>query len=124
MSTNSVVIVLMYIFSRLLSETLELMDDDIIASINNMNTTWTARKNPFRNLSLRISELESLRGTEPRNYFGNDVTRVFHDLGHFTLPESFDSREHWPYCSDIISTVIDEGNCKGGTWVIVLQKCV
>jgi hypothetical protein len=124
MSTNSVVIVLMYIFSRLLSETVELMDDDIIATINNMNTTWTARKNPFRNLSLRILDLGSLPGTEPRNYFGNDVTRVFHDLGFFTLPESFDSRKHWPYCSDIISTVMNEGICRGGTWVIVLQKCV
>lgn len=87
---------------------------DIVAKINQMNTTWRASNDNFRGRSLQ--DVMSLMGTrlDSTHWKQLERMRLVSDV-RSDLPDSFDAREQWPNCSSI-GDVRDQGAC-GSCWV-------
>lgn len=82
--------------------------------MNAANSSWKAEKSArFEGMS--TSQIKKMMGTivdpawvvksEPKLSAGVSVS----------LPDSFDARENWPECKDVIGHVRDQSNC-GSCW--------
>lgn len=91
--------------------------DDMVQTVNNANTTWTA-ESPTRFGD--IQQVKALCGTwlegHP-NYVENNLPRHPSDvtpLAASAIPTDFDARAEWPKCTTI-ATVRDQSAC-GSCW--------
>ncbi|CAH1377158.1 unnamed protein product [Tenebrio molitor] len=81
--------------------------EDII-QINNMHTSWEAGPTPEDTIE---EILQSLRGRVDTTKI-EELSTLNHRSALFPdLPDSFDARENWPHCKDIIGTITRQGDC-------------
>lgn len=92
------------------SQKLHPLSEEFIAEINNKQSTWKAGKN------FEIDEYDLVKilasGVKRSNH--TKIYRKLHDESE-DIPESFDSREVWPECADIIGLIRDQSRC-GSCW--------
>lgn len=86
--------------------------EPFIQSINEKATTWTARKN-FEGWT--AEQLRSLAGVIGISRDPNETLPVVRHETRDGIPDSFDSREIWPFCESI-RTIRNQGAC-GSCWV-------
>jgi hypothetical protein len=91
-----------------------------IIQINNMHTSWEAGPIPEDTIE---EILQSLRGRIDTTKI-EELSTLNHRSTLFPdLPDSFDARENWPHCKDIIGTITRQGDCSS-CWVRYLQSGV
>ncbi|XP_015792235.1 cathepsin B [Tetranychus urticae] len=88
------------------------LSDEMVNAINSLNTTWKAKRN-FVGVS--FDYVKGLLGVAPDDDVSlpeadNQIQIAEH------IPERFDAREAWPYCSSI-SNIRDQGSC-GSCWAV------
>jgi hypothetical protein len=94
--------------------------EKIIQQINNMHTSWEAGPTPEDTIE---EILQSLRGRVDTTKI-EELSTLNHRSTFFPdLPDSFDAREKWPHCKDIMSTITRQGGC-ASCWVRYLQSGV
>lgn len=92
---------------------------EIADHVNSLNTTWTATTYPKFGLLQAQHEVKALLGSKakgPAAKLRYDNARVSYANSTLTAPESFDSRDTWPFC-DSIRDVRDQSNC-GSCWAV------
>jgi cathepsin B len=89
------------------------VDEDRIAAINAMGTTWKAGVNP-RFANLTVEQMKTFLGVLPgkRPWVPRMEKK---DLTNTVIPESFDSRTGFSQCTNIISQIRDQSAC-GSCW--------
>ncbi|CAG9770813.1 unnamed protein product [Ceutorhynchus assimilis] len=87
------------------------LSDEYIAEINSKQSTWKAGRNSEMDVYPYVKVLAS--GAKKPN---GQVKKVVHDENE-DIPESFDAREAWPKCTDIIGMIGDQSTC-GSAWAI------
>uniref|UniRef100_A0A6P7GU74 Cathepsin B-like n=1 Tax=Diabrotica virgifera virgifera TaxID=50390 RepID=A0A6P7GU74_DIAVI len=88
------------------------LSNEFINYINSKQNTWVAGKNFDEKLS--IQEIKNLLGAKKRSL--GDVKGFMHSED-IQVPDSFDARENWKDCSDVISTIVDQSAC-GSCWAM------
>ncbi|XP_015792203.1 cathepsin B isoform X1 [Tetranychus urticae] len=84
------------------------LSDEMVNAINSLNTTWKAKRN-FVGVSLDyVRGLLGVISDDNISLPEADI-QIAEDI-----PERFDAREQWPYCSSI-SNIRDQGAC-GSCW--------
>nr|CAE47502.1 cathepsin B-like proteinase [Diabrotica virgifera virgifera] len=94
------------------------LSNDFINYINSKQSTWVAGKNFDENLS--IQEIKNLLGAK-KGKLG--VAKEFTHSEDIQVPNSFDARENWKECSDVISTVVDQSDC-GSCWAVAAASAM
>ncbi|KAJ3662915.1 hypothetical protein Zmor_007230 [Zophobas morio] len=89
------------------------LSDEFINAINNKNTTWKAKRN--FDVNTPISSLRKLVGVLPKKENADKLPLKIHLKDDVEIPETFDAREQWPDCADIIGTIRDQAAC-GSCW--------
>ncbi|KAJ8953147.1 hypothetical protein NQ318_017174 [Aromia moschata] len=86
--------------------------DELIQSINEKATTWTARKNFEGYTDEQLARMAGVKAI-----FTNEsqiLPTIVHNVKADEIPDSFDSREQWAECESI-KTIRNQGNC-GSCW--------
>ena len=87
----------------------------LVDTINSKKTTWTAGVNfPGETPEEFAKKRLGFLGNHPDPNFR--VAKKVHKIGRTAIPESFDARDQWPQCKDVIDNIRDQGNC-GSCWV-------
>ncbi|CAG9830178.1 unnamed protein product [Diabrotica balteata] len=94
------------------------LSNDFINYINSKQSTWVAGRNFDENLS--IQEIKNLLGTKTERL---GVAKEFLHSENIQVPDSFDARENWKECSDVISTVVDQSSC-GSCWAVAAASAM
>lgn len=102
--------------SALPSQHLHPLSDEFIKEINSKQSTWIAG----RNFEVEEYELFKVLATGAKRSSVPIVHKKIHNEDD-NIPESFDSREAWPQCADIISLIRDQSRC-GSCWVSYILK--
>jgi cathepsin B len=78
--------------------------------VNAMNTTWTARNNDAHKYKLGVASdaIENMRKNMPVRLLSPPASG---------LPDSFDARDQWPNCADVINDIRNQGQC-GDCWAV------
>nr|QOV03099.1 cathepsin B5 [Mahanarva fimbriolata] len=87
--------------------------DDIISTVNNAQTTWTAGHN-FHHVSKEY--IKRLLGHRKREGKSVLPLKTSLDTSGEAIPASFDARDKWPNC-EALRTVRDQGDC-GSCWAV------
>ncbi|KAJ8918074.1 hypothetical protein NQ315_011531 [Exocentrus adspersus] len=108
-----VITILVATFTSAFSHSLptQIETEAFIQSINEKASTWTARKN-FEGWT--PEQLKALAGTFRTDNDNLTLPFVYHQLQADGIPESFDSRQVWPFCESL-KTIRSQGAC-GGCW--------
>ncbi|KAJ3653168.1 hypothetical protein Zmor_012432 [Zophobas morio] len=86
----------------------------LVDTINSKKTTWTAGVNfPGETPEEFAKKRLGFLGNHPDPNFR--VAKKVHKIGRTAIPESFDARDQWPQCKDVIDNIRDQGNC-GSCW--------
>ncbi|XP_072379756.1 cathepsin B-like [Diabrotica undecimpunctata] len=101
-----------------LSYNLNPLSNDFINYINSKQSTWVAGRNFDENLS--IQEIKNLLGAKTGRL---GVAKEFLHSENIQVPDSFDARENWKACSDVISTVVDQSSC-GSCWAVAAASAM
>jgi cathepsin B len=96
--------------SALPSQNLHPLSDEFIEDINNKQSTWKAG----RNFEIEDYELFKVLATGAKRSRVPIVHKKIHNEDD-NIPESFDARDAWPECADIISLIRDQSRC-GSCW--------
>jgi len=90
--------------------------EEIVEAVNNAGTTWKAHMSP-RFEGMTMAQAKRMLGTVLPGDKGyvhfNFPEKTF--TSDATLPDSFDSRDNWSSCSDVIGHIRDQSNC-GSCW--------
>lgn len=94
------------------------VSDEIVKAVNKAGTTWKAHKSP-RFEGMTMAQAKKLLGTIMPGELGY-VEPSFGEKTQFKtatddLPDSFDSRDNWSDCADVIGHIRDQSNC-GSCW--------
>ncbi|KAJ3662913.1 hypothetical protein Zmor_007228 [Zophobas morio] len=95
------------------AEKLHPLSDEFIDAINNKHTTWKARRN--FDVNTPMSSIRQLLGVLPRKENAPKLPLKIHPEDDIEIPITFDAREGWPDCEDIIGTIRDQASC-GSCW--------
>ncbi|GAB6019815.1 hypothetical protein CHUAL_001356 [Chamberlinius hualienensis] len=91
------------------------LSQEMINFINSVQNSWKAGQNFHPNISMEY--LKGLMGAWPTE---NRLPVLSHDnlisQSGFSIPASFDAREHWPNCPTI-KEIRDQGSC-GSCWAL------
>jgi len=92
------------------------ISQETVDVVNNAETTWKAHMSP-RFDGMSMAQAKKLLGTIMPGDLGyvepGLPEKAFRTTGD--LPESFDSRENWASCADVIGHIRDQSNC-GSCW--------
>lgn len=91
------------------------LSDEFIDLINSKQSGWTAGRNFDRDMPL--SKVRSLLGVLPNQ--PRLTERYLPVPKADDIPETFDAREEWPQCADIIGDIRDQSTC-GSCWVSII----
>uniref|UniRef100_A0A6P7GWT2 Cathepsin B-like n=1 Tax=Diabrotica virgifera virgifera TaxID=50390 RepID=A0A6P7GWT2_DIAVI len=94
------------------------LSNEFINYINSKQSSWVAGRNFDENIS--IQEMKKLLGTKKRNL--GDVKGFIHSE-NIQVPDSFDARENWKVCSDVINTIADQSACSSG-WAVAAASAM
>ncbi|XP_072379755.1 cathepsin B-like [Diabrotica undecimpunctata] len=94
------------------------LSNEFINYINSKQSTWIAGRNFDENLS--IQEIKNLLGAKKMRI---GVAKEFLHSENIQVPDSFDARENWKECSDVISTVVDQSSC-GSCWAVAAASAM
>ncbi|XP_030767592.1 cathepsin B-like [Sitophilus oryzae] len=89
------------------------LSDEFIDEINAKESTWKAGRN------FEIGDYDLVKTIASGSLGIGDrepLTFTIHDESE-DVPESFDSREAWPECADVIGLIRDQSRC-GGCWAL------
>ncbi|XP_063927427.1 cathepsin B-like cysteine proteinase 4 [Zophobas morio] len=101
----------------ILSKTTFMTEDEIVHCLKHTTMEWTFEKNP--NVNLTFEKQKTVKLNRETSYRKDNISMLYHKTAFLTnLPESFDSREKWPQCKDIINHIRDQGNC-AGSWAAI-----
>ncbi|RZC37478.1 Peptidase C1 and/or Propeptide C1 domain containing protein, partial [Asbolus verrucosus] len=109
------------IFFALLVFTCNAESEEIIRLINQRKSTWVAGRNFPENVTTGdLKRLNGALGVHPNPYYKFSIK--VHEITLESTPQSFDARQHWPRCEDVINTIrnqamtdrlcIERGNTK------------
>ncbi|KAH0820475.1 hypothetical protein GEV33_002316 [Tenebrio molitor] len=86
------------------------LSKEFIEKINKMNSSWRAGKTISEDTLNQI--LEGLSGNQVEPVELEVMSTLNHRTKFFQdIPDSFDARENWPQCKDIIGTITAQGLC-------------
>lgn len=98
--------------SQCIIANLDELSFEFINLINTKQSQWKADSNFHRNV--KLSSYNSMQDTLPEH---ERLPERIHNVKEYsTIPDSFDAREQWPDCEDIISEIRDQSNCLS-SWV-------
>jgi len=87
--------------------------DEFIKHINSKQSTWVAGRNFDEKTSVaQIRRRLGALKTNPRAKY--QPTKHSNDID---VPTTFDARENWPECADVVSIIVDQSNC-GSCWAV------
>lgn len=91
-----------------------ILSQEFIDSINEKQTHWVAGKNFAENTTVEyLHRLAGIKGLHPdKNYKPKILER---EVNIEAIPESFDARNQWSYCSSLFR-IRNQGGC-GSCWV-------
>ncbi|XP_076266827.1 cathepsin B-like [Rhynchophorus ferrugineus] len=119
MKAFTVVCLLAVVSASLAGRQLHPLSDEFIAEINSKQSTWKAGRNfDISEYGLFKKLASGSKGIKNRDSL---VTRL-HDED-VEIPESFDSREAWPECADIIGLIRDQSRC-GACWAFAAAEAM
>jgi len=98
------------IASALANQKLHPLSDEFIEALNSKQSTWKAK----RNFEIEDYDLFKVLASGVKKSTTPSVHRKIADVTA-DIPESFDSREAWPDCADIIGLIRDQSRC-GSCW--------
>ncbi|XP_050500213.1 cathepsin B-like [Diabrotica virgifera virgifera] len=93
----------------------DICSPEFVDLINNKNSTWVAHSNNYDE-NISIEDIKKLLGVKLRDQNLRNV-KVFKHSENIQVPDSFDAREHWKQCSDVISAIVDQSGC-GSCWAV------
>ncbi|CAG9770812.1 unnamed protein product [Ceutorhynchus assimilis] len=94
------------------------LSDEYIAEINSKQSTWRAGRNFEVDEYPYVKVLAS--GIKKPNGLLKQVKKIVHDENE-DIPESFDAREAWPKCADVIGMIRDQSRC-GSCWAFAAAE--
>uniref|UniRef100_A0A6P7GNA7 Cathepsin B-like n=1 Tax=Diabrotica virgifera virgifera TaxID=50390 RepID=A0A6P7GNA7_DIAVI len=98
----------------------EVCTEDLVDLINSKQSTWVAHDNFDENTS--IEDIQILLGAKIRDS-NVRTAKTFKHSENIQVPDSFDAREHWKECSDVISTIADQSGC-GSCWAVAAASAM
>ncbi|CAH1260857.1 unnamed protein product [Diabrotica balteata] len=98
----------------------KICSDEFIDLINNQHSTWVAHDNFDKNTS--IEDIQKLLGAKIREP-NLRYAKAFKHSENIQVPNSFDARDHWKECSDVISTIVDQSGC-GSCWAVAAASAM
>ncbi|XP_066149101.1 cathepsin B-like [Euwallacea fornicatus] len=104
--------------SGLPSKKLHPLSDEYIAELNSKQSTWKAG----RNFAVEDYELFKVLASGAKKGPARNVPVLIHDESE-DVPESFDAREAWPDCADIIGLIRDQSRC-GACWAFAAVEAI
>ncbi|EFA09204.2 cathepsin B-like cysteine proteinase 4 [Tribolium castaneum] len=87
----------------------------LINQINSQQSAWTAGINPFDDIESRLGFL----GIHPDPNFKPEIKEP--QATQNVIPETFDAREYWPECADIIGNIRNQGKCSS-SWAFAAAE--
>ncbi|XP_066261464.1 cathepsin B-like [Euwallacea similis] len=118
MRTFLVVFCALALASALPSKSLHPLSDEYIAEINSKQSTWKAG----RNFAVEDYELFKVLASGVKKGPARNIPVLIHDEAE-DVPESFDAREAWPDCAEIIGLIRDQSRC-GACWAFAAVEAM
>ncbi|RCN45899.1 papain family cysteine protease [Ancylostoma caninum] len=104
----------------------ELKGKQLVDFVNHRQTSFTAEYSRNAERYLPVNEVDPEDVDNPSDEPEKIAIKAmsYHDAEELpALPESFDSREHWKNCSEIIDYIRDQSAC-GGCWAVAAASAM
>ncbi|XP_030761778.1 uncharacterized protein LOC115886666 [Sitophilus oryzae] len=114
---KSLMFVVAFLSAVLASEFLHPLSDEFIEQINAQQSTWKAG----RNFEIEDYELVKILASGSKGIRNREVLAFNVDAVSDDIPESFDAREAWPNCADVIGLIRDQSQCSA-SWAFAAAE--